>query len=63
MPELEGVRATIAVEDLSSSGGGVSDARERVQPGATLAARCAPPPPARAALRRAARQVRMRFVP
>jgi len=52
VPELEGVRATIAVEDLSSSGGGVSDARERVQPG-----------PARAALRRAARQVRMRFVP
>ena len=41
VPELEGVRATIALEDLSSSG--TDDARDRVQPGATLAARCAPP--------------------
>ena len=41
VPELEGVRATIALEDLSSSGS--DDARNRVQQGATLAARCAPP--------------------
>ena len=39
VPELEGVRATIALEDLSSSGS--DDARDRVQQGATLAARCA----------------------
>jgi hypothetical protein len=63
VPELEGVRATIAVEDLSSSGGGVADARERVQPGATLAARCAPRPLARAVPRRAAQRARTRPAP
>lgn len=41
VPELEGVRATIALEDLSSSGS--DDARDRVQQGATLAARCVAP--------------------
>ncbi len=42
VPELEGVRAVISLEDLSTTG--ADDARERVQPGATLAARwaCSP---------------------
>ncbi len=42
VPELEGVRAVISLEDLSTTG--ADDARERVQPGATLAARWARSP-------------------
>ncbi len=42
VPELKGVRAVIGLEDLSTTG--ADDARERVQPGATLAARWARSP-------------------